>query len=379
MISGKTIICFASNYNAPPTSKHHVMHLLAENNVILWVNYHASRMPTASSSDLLYIIDKLKQIGAGLKNPRQNLFVLTPLVIPLPGQAWVRRLNRWLLILQIKRALHKIRKGPVQLWSFTPDIAYVLGYFNEDKVVYYCVDDHASFSGYNKTQVLRDEEELCRNSDLVITTSTVLQEAKKAWNPNTILVSHGVEFKHFNQAVTTNFSCPSELQNIPHPRLGFFGLIRDWVDIALLAQIACKRKDWHFVIIGDADSTVDLSSYRTLPNMHFLGRKSYSELPAYCRYFDVGLIPFKVNDLTYAVNPIKLREYLSAGLPVVSTPMPEVKIYEHLVEIADSAAEFEQAIENSLQSTETDRAVQLDAMAKETWEAKLEKINGALG
>ena len=379
MINNKTIICFASNYNAPPTSKHHVMHLLAENNVILWVNYHASRMPTASSSDFFYIIDKLKQVAAGLSNPRPNLHILTPLVIPLPGQAWARRLNRQLLILQIKRALHQIRKGPVQLWSFTPDIAYVLNHFNEEKVVYYCVDDHASFSGYNKAQVLRDEEELCRNSDLVITTSTVLQETKKAWNPNTILVPHGVEFKHFNQAVTDKLPCPIELQNIPRPRMGFFGLIRDWVDIVLLAQIARKRKDWHFVIIGDGDSTVDLSSYQTLSNMHFLGRKPYTELPAYCRHFDVGLIPFKVNDLTYAVNPIKLREYLSAGLPVVSTPMPEVKLYEHLVEIADTVEDFEQSLEICLQSTETDRTARLDAMAKETWEVKLEKIHKALG
>ena len=206
----------------------------------------------------------------------------------------------------------------------------------------------------------------------------VLQEAKKNWNPNTVLIPHGVEFKHFNQAVTADLPCPTDLQNIPSPRLGFFGLIRDWVDIGLLAQIARKRKDWHFVIIGDADSTVDLSRYRTLANIHFLGRKPYTELPAYCRHFDVGLIPFKVNDLTYAVNPIKLREYLSAGLPVVSTPMPEVKLYESLVEIAGSPAEFEQAIENSLQTTPAERTARLNAMAKETWQVKLEKINEAL-
>ena len=91
--------------------------------------------------------------------------------------------------------------------------------------------------------------------------------------------------------------------------------------------MAKKRADWHFVLIGDADSSIDLSRYRAMPNMHFLGRKPYSDLPAYCQHFDVGLIPFKVNELTYAVNPIKLREYLSAGLPVVSTPMPEVQLY----------------------------------------------------
>lgn len=378
MITKKTIICFASNYDAPPTSKHHVMHLLAQHNVVLWVNYHASRAPTASSSDIKYMFDKLKQVAAGLKNPRPNLHVLTPLVVPLPGRQWARWLNRHLLISQVRLALNKISKGPVQLWSFTPDIAYALGCFNEENVVYYCVDDHAAFTGYDKQQVLRDEEELCRKSDLVITTAMALQKAKAGWNSNTVLVPHGVDFAHFNRAQTEVFPCPDDLQDIPAPRLGFFGLIRDWVDVGLLAEVAKKRSDLHFVLIGDADSSVDLSRYRTLPNMHFLGRKPYSALPAYCQHFDVGLIPFKVNELTYAVNPIKLREYLSAGLPVVSTPMPEVQLYDKLVEIADTVDSFEHSIQTCLKSSESDRAVRIAAMSMETWEDKLELINLAL-
>jgi glycosyltransferase involved in cell wall biosynthesis len=378
MIHEKTIICFASNYNAPPTSKHHVMQMLAKDNIILWVNYHASRTPTASSSDLRYIVDKLKQVASGLKNPLKNLYVLTPLVIPLPGSRLARLLNRLLLISQVRLALKKIRKGSVQLWSFTPDISYVLGRFGEEKVVYYCVDDHASFSGYDKEQVLQDEEELCRKSDLVITTAMVLQESKKSWNSNTILVPHGVDFDHFNQAVREELPCPPELQNIPHPRLGFFGLIRDWVDVDLLAEIARKQTKWQFVLIGDADSSVNLKKYDTIQNMHFLGRKTYSELPAFCQHFDVGLIPFKVNDLTYAVNPIKLREYLSAGLPVVSTPMPEVKLYDHLVEIASTIDEFEKSIKTCLEDTEGNRAERVAAMAKETWSVKLQKISDGL-
>ncbi len=378
MLRGKTIICFASNYDAPPTSKHHVMHLLAENNVVLWVNYHASRTPTASSSDMKYIFDKLLQVVSGLKNPRPNLYVLTPLVIPLPGHRWARWLNRHLLINQVRLSLNRIRKGVVQLWSFTPDIAYVLGHLKEEKVIYYCVDDHAAFTGYDKKQVLRDEEELCRKSDLVITTATTLQKAKQAWNPNTILVPHGVDFKHFNRAQSEEFPCPDELKDIPKPRLGFFGLIRDWVDVDLLAQVARRREDWNFVLIGDADSSVDLSRYRDMPNMHFLGRKPYCDLPAFCQHFDVGLIPFKVNDLTYAVNPIKLREYLSAGLPVVSTPMPEVQLYDLLVEIADTADGFHRSIEACLNNSENDRAARVTAMSRETWDIKLEEIAAGL-
>ncbi len=377
MIEGRTILCFASGYDAPPTSKHHVMHLLAERNTVLWVNYHASRTPSASASDLRYMARKLGQVFGGLRKARENLYVLTPLVLPLPGSGWARRLNRRILIRQIGRALAKVRHGPVQVWSFTPDISYLLGHFGEEKVVYYCVDDFASFSGYDKEQVLRDEADLCRRADLVVTTSQALQEAKAPLNPNTILVTHGVDYEHFSRAVREDLPVPEDMKAIPHPILGFFGLIRDWVDLDLLGEVARLRPDWHIVLIGD--STVDLGPYRGIANMHFLGRRPYEDLPAYCKGFDVGLIPFKVNELTRAVNPIKLREYLAAGLPVVSTPMPEVKLYSHLIEVAGTPHEFARAAEAALASRPDARTRRTAAMAVETWPGKVDQICRHLG
>jgi len=376
MIEGCTIICFASGYDAPPTSKHHVMHLLAERNTVLWINYHASRAPSASGSDLLYMARKLWGVCEGMRRVRKNLYVLTPLVVPLPSFTWARRVNRALLITQIRLALDRIRRGPVQVWSFTPDISYALGHFGEQKVVYYCVDDFAHFSGYDARQVLADEADLCARSDLVITTSMALQQSKSPMNPNTVLVPHGVDYEHFARAMREDLPEPADLKGIPHPRLGFFGLIRDWVDVRLLSEVARKRPGWHFVLLGD--SRVDLAPYRDLPNMHFLGRKGYDELPAYCRGFDVGLIPFQINDLTLAVNPIKLREYLAAGLPVVSTPLPEVKLYEKLVHVADGAAAWTAAIEAALKTPPAERKKLSEAMQKETWPQKIEQICTAL-
>jgi len=346
MISNRTILCFASGYDAPPTSKHHVMHVLAEKNVVLWVNYHASRAPTARSSDLAHMARKLTQVCAGLKSPRKNLYVLTPLVVPLPASSWAKRLNRTLLVHQIRRALRKVGVGAVQIWSFTPDISYLLGRFHEEKVLYYCVDEHAAFSGYDRRQVARDEADLCRRANLVVTTSATLLEAKQRLNPNTILVPHGVDYDHFSKALSNHTPDPPDIAGIPRPRLGFFGLIRDWLDLDLLAEVARRRPDWHIVMIGD--STMNLSPYRPLPNLHFLGRKPYEDLPAYCRAFDVGLIPFKLNELTRAANPIKLREYLAAGLPVVSTPLPEATSYGNLVRTAEGPCDFMQAIEAEL-------------------------------
>ena len=379
MIEGRTILCFASGYDAPPTSKHHVMHLLAERNTVLWVNYHASRTPSVNSSDMLYMARKLAQVCGGMTRPRKNLHVLTPLVLPLPGRPWAQGLNRRLLKFQIQNALRKVRRGPLQIWSFTPDISYMLNEFQAEKVVYYCVDDHANFSGYDTEQVLREEADLCRRADLVVTTSSVLQEAKAPLNPNTMLVTHGVDYDHFSKAVTRDLPAPPDIAEIPHPRLGFFGLIRDWVDLALLADVARMRPEWHIVMIGDADSNVDLGTYRPIPNMHFLGRKPYADLPAYCKQFDVGLIPFKINDLTRAVNPIKLREYLAAGLPVVSTPMVEVERYRDTVKIVDDPETFIAAVDAGLAaSTAADRHARLEAMTHETWPAKVEQISGAV-
>ena len=376
MISGQTILCFASGYDAPPTSKHHIMHLLAEHNVVLWVNYHASRKVTTRSSDFHRSARKLQQVFKGLQQRRKNLHVLTPLVIPLPASPLARRINRTLLFRQIRCALNRVQKGKLQLWSFTPDISYMLGRFQERRVVYYCVDDFACFTGYNRAQVLADEADLCHRADLVVTTSLALQRGKQALNPRTLLVPHGVDYEHFSQALRTCEPPPEELADIPHPRLGFFGLIRDWVNLDLVAAVARQRPEWHFIFIGDSD--VDLTAYRRIHNLHFLGSQQYSRLPVYCREFDAALIPFKINELTAAVNPIKLREYLAAGLPVISTPLPEVELYRHLVHIADTPEAFAQAIEKALAGNASDRLSRNKAMLSETWPSKLDFIDRAL-
>jgi hypothetical protein len=146
----------------------------------------------------------------------------------------------------------------------------------------------------------------------------------------------------------------------------------------LLSDAAKMRPEWHFVLIGDADSTVNIGRYQSIANMHFLGRRPYQSLPGYCRHWDIGLIPFKLNELTIAVNPIKLREYLAAGLPVVSTPLPEVRLYQKNVEIVNSSKEFVGAVEKCLNASEPDRMRRSTAMMSESWPWKIAQICKAL-
>jgi len=249
--------------------------------------------------------------------------------------------------------------------------------------VYYCVDEFSEFAGYDREAILSAEGRLALRADMVVTTSQALFEAKGPLNANTMLVPHGVDHSHFARATSADTVVPADIAGLPRPILGFWGLVQGWVDVALIRQLAVGRPDWSVVLIGEV--ATDVSALRDLPNVHLLGRRPYASLPGYARGFDAGLIPFRVNRLTRAVNPIKLREYLSAGLPVVSTPLPEVQRYAQLVRIAEPGAGFIAACDEVLGACreaagtvhsdgEVQAAARQAAMRGETWAVKVEEI-----
>ena len=374
MIEGRNIICFASNWFYDPTSKHHVMKLLAERNHVIWVNYHGSRRPRLSSADMGAVAGKLRQVVQGPRRVSENITVITPLVIPLPGNAVVAGMNRRLLTRQIRRVLDELPERRVQLWSFAPDVDYMCGRFGEECAVYYCVDEFGAFSGYDARAIGDAERRLASRVDLVVTTSQVLQESKRGMNPNTVLVTHGVDYDHFAEASAGDLTIPADIAGLPRPVLGFWGLLQDWLDVELLAGLAAGAPDCSIVLIGEA--ATDIARLKRLSNVHLLGRRPYASLPAYAKGFDLGLIPFRVNELTRAVNPIKLREYLSAGLPVVSTALPEAARYGEFVKIANTPAAFIDGCRRMLRSETPERAAARQAAMKgETWAAKVEELS----
>lgn len=373
MIENQNIICIASNYWYDPTSKHQVMNRLAKKNHVIWVNYHGSRRPTTSARDLSAIGGKLRQIIQGPRRVHENLTVITPLVIPLPGNEPVARLNAQLLTRQIRQVLRTLPQRPTQLWSFAPDVDFLCGRFDETCVVYYCVDEFSQFSGYDVGAILAAERRLALQADLVLATSKKLLEAKRPISRRIEYMPHGVDVEHFGKAATNAGPAPDDIAKLPRPRLGFWGLIQDWVDIDLLATVARERPDWSMVLIGE--TATDVSRISDLPNVHLLGRRPYEQLPAYARGLDVGLIPFHINQLTEAVNPIKLREYLASGLPVVSTPLPEVINYQNTINIANTVDEFIAACESALDESSEKRSVRQTAMQDESWDAKVETIS----
>jgi glycosyltransferase involved in cell wall biosynthesis len=376
MIEGRAIVCIASDWEVDPTSKHHVMRCLAARNRVLWVSHHGSRRPQLNGADFRSVWSALKRTTRGLQRVDSQFGHLTPLVIPGARSRTARRFSERMLIAQIRRGLRQMgvgRETPLQIWTFDPEVDYLAGRFGEERFVYYCVDEYAEFTGVHKARVREAEERLLGRADVVLTSSEALFRSRSARHANVHLVRHGVEVSHFARSVARDLPRPETLCDVHSPVIGFFGLVHDWVDLELVGAVADLLPRVRFVMIGDC--RVDVSRLRRLGNVLLLGRRSYEELPAYCASFDAAMLPFKCNELTRNVNPIKLREYLAAGLPVVSTPLPEVLRYSPMVKIAGDAESFARACCEAIETdTAASRLRRSRSMLVESWESVVREI-----
>jgi glycosyltransferase involved in cell wall biosynthesis len=255
-------------------------------------------------------------------------------------------------------------------WVFNPAAAVIAGTLGEEKVIYYCVDEYTAFSGVSSSSLAELEESLLRRADLVIVSADLLYQSKAPFNPHTVMVRHGVDFAHFSRALDAETVVPAEIARLPRPVIGFHGLIADWVDLDLMAEVAKHFAHGSVVMIGKA--TTDTSALKNLPNVHFLGRKPYAELPAYCKGFDVALNPFRISELTLNANPLKVREYLAAGLQVVSTAIPEVEVLGQC-RIGHNTEEFIAEIEAAL-ADPGPKPERSEAIRHESWEARVDQI-----
>ena len=373
-MKGQNIICFAKDWSEDPTSNNHVMECLAENNKVLWLNSIALRTPDLSSRrDVKKIISKLADFFKGYKQVRKNMWVYTPIVLPFPHNSIATFLNRYILKVTVKILRLALGMREYQLWTFLPTMSEYAGSLGESFLVYYCTDEHGQFSYLDTRKIIEKEKDLIKKADVVFVTANLLLDRKKKFNPESHLADHGVGYDHFAMALEEKTQIPDDVKSLEQPILGFFGLIHDWIDLELITYLAVRHPDWSIVMVGQ--SNVDLSELNKLTNVHLLGRKDYRELPGYCKAFSVGLIPFKINELTVHVNPIKLKEYLSAGLPVVSTPLPEVEFYSNLCTIAEKKEEFLVACEKSvIETTFKSKKKLSEQMKEETWQAKVEKL-----
>jgi glycosyltransferase involved in cell wall biosynthesis len=367
------IIALSKDWSEDPTSNHHVLRELAKTRRVVWLNSLSTRTPKLSSGrDLRKLGRKLQEFTQGPINVENDLWVTTPLVLPLPNNGIARAINRRILHTFIDRVRARLGIDRYQLWTFLPTTAPYLG-MGEDLAVYYCVDEWTTFGGLDAAEVARLEKQLLERVDVTFATSTALVDKKRLVCPSTYLAPHGVDHAKFATALDPELELPADLAALPEPRVGFYGTLRPFLDYELIAGIARKRPDWSIVLIGQ--NFVDLSPLDGLPNIHLLGRRSHDQLPAYCKGFAVGLVPYRIDDQVQFINPLKLREYLASGIPVVSTAMPEVEALAGLATVFTTADDAVGAIERAIaDDSPATRVARSAAMATSGWPARVARV-----
>jgi glycosyltransferase involved in cell wall biosynthesis len=382
-LEGRDIVCIgtADWQTELPINQHQLMGRLAARNKVLFVESLGLRRPQLASRDLRRIGRRLVR---GLRGVRSVgvVHVLSPLVLPLHGNAAIRSLNRRLLRLQVGWAARRLGMHRPLLWAYAPQAEELLDVLDPEGVVYHCVDDVAVQKGVDGDSFRAGEERYARRADLVLASAPVLAERMKTLSDHVLYAPNVADTALFATALDEG-PVDASLDSLPRPRLVFQGaIVATKLDLPLLAELARLRPEWSIVLVGPrgaGDPGGDLSALDRASNIHFVGPRDAADLPAVLRGADIGLIPYAINDLTRSVFPMKVYEYLAAGLPVLATPLPALEGVDGVERVA-GAAELITASERELDLDGPQRRRQRsEAAASHSWEARIEEIEAALG
>ncbi len=261
-------------------------------------------------------------------------------------------------------------------WYYTPMALTFTRHLIPSAIIFDCMDELSAFKDAPK-ELISLEAELLKAANVVFTGGQSLYEAKKKRHHNIYPFPSSIDAEHFKKARILDHVDPKDQETIPHPRLGFFGVIDERMDIELIAKIAEMKPDWHIVMIGPV-AKINPDRLPKRPNIHYLGKKNYQELPQYLAGWDVALLPFAMNESTRFISPTKTPEYLAAGKPVVSTPVRDViRPYadEKLVSIAENAEDFVHCAEKSLRLDQNTWLAKVDLfLADMSWDATFNKM-----
>ena len=261
------------------------------------------------------------------------------------------------------------------LWYYTPMAMGFTGELTPSLVIYDCMDELSAFQGAPPALAAR-EKQLFAMSDMVFTGGQTLYEAKREQHPDVHAFPSSVDVSHFAQARVAKPD-PVDQADIPHPRVGYCGVIDERMDLDLIRAVAEKRPDWHLVMVGPIVK-IDPAALPRMRNIHYLGPKTYKELPDYLRGWDVAMLPFARNESTKFISPTKTPEYLAAGKPAVSTSITDViRPYGDLglVEIADHPDEFVAAVERALAKDRAEWLAEVDELlTHNSWDATWERM-----
>jgi len=299
--------------------------LAASGHRVLFVENTGVRAPTVR--DLPRVRQRIRNWWRGTKGFREeqpNLFVYSPLLLPLPYSRIARRINRFLMLRTLRRWMRATGFYRPIVWTFlpTPLALDLIRGSDPQLTIYYCIDDLAA-SSPGARRIVPSEEQLFREADLVFVTSEKLRQRAMRFSSRVHLFPFGVNFERFDGVRTSSEPLPNDLVKLRRPIVGYVGGLHQWVDQTLIAAVASRMPDATFVLVGPLQTEV--SALERCPNIRLLGQRPHPDVPRYVKGFDVGIVPYRLTAYTANVYPTKLNEYLVMGIPVVATDLPEVQ------------------------------------------------------
>jgi glycosyltransferase involved in cell wall biosynthesis len=351
----------------------------------LWQRQHqlVSRFP--QDWQILYIepsfwkANALKIINfySGIKVPKNNNIIVKSIpIFPFANKSrLVRKINDTIIIRVMRSLLRRYHLNAPLLLIYNPQFSCILGQFDECLSCYEIIDEKLDFEAIPRWLDF-NHNYLIRNVNLVtVSAHTLYRSISSQRDGEVFLIENGADSSHFKRAML-DIEIPNDIRHIQPPILGYIGAIGEWFDFTLLENILQYYRNISVVLIGwvfnKQRSTIKRLS-KNYSNLYFLGRRSYDRLPSYVKAFTVCIIPFKIYKLTEATNPIKLYEYLAAGKPVISTCLPELAKYKHIIYVANDSKEFLEFIEKAL-NTKHDPTNFLKIASDHDWQNKVEQM-----
>ena len=367
------LVVFADDWGRHPSSCQHLVRHLLDRCTVIWVNTIGTRPPRVDLSTVGRAVGKIRQwlhsfspASVASNNPR----VLHPIMWPSFRSAWSRRLNRWLLSKALTQTLRELSQPPVVLTTL-PLVVDLIDRIPARRWVYYCVDDFSQWPGYDGETLGRLERELLHRVDEVVAVSEALQQRLQALGRPAHLLTHGIDADFWaNPCANTDIAA---LQGLPRPLIVFWGLLDRRMDVAYVRQLADDLQAGTLVLIGPEDDA-DPQLFR-LPRVHRLGKVPFESLPALAQQAAVLIMPYADLPATRAMQPLKLKEYLATGKPVVVRDLPANRCWADALDLADSPTRFSQLVQTRLQTgLPEEQRLARQRLAQESWSSKAAQL-----
>lgn len=368
-IKDQTFIVFGEEFARHPHALEHLLRPLFPYNHFLWVQTIGLRSPKFSLYDFYRSIEKIRSWisltrAKKLKEKKPiNVTIINPFMIPFNQFFLVRKFNQWSVQNAVKKILKK--KSPSQPISIAsvPNACDYVGCFNEKLIIYFCVDEFSLWPGLNQVFVQNLEKTLIEKANIIIATSETLALSKFKKNIPTPIITHGVDFEHFNIGPSKNTQS--------NKNICYFGLFDERTNQDIILEIATSFLNFNIHIIGKI--ACDVKKLIHQKNIFFHGPLDYNSLPEKIQEMDIFILPYYKNALTQFINPLKLKEYLSTGRPVIASDLPEVLKLKDFLFIAESPRQFAEII-SQLSSAPFIKYNQKNVITylkeNELWEAK---------